>query len=411
MIRIHTQFIQGNQWLQQYRGQPPLLACILGFTATGLIPGISAAGATPEDRKYTAIADAEFLVNGFTANPQYPLPPLDAGASPVLISRAVVEACQLPVYLFNAGLPQPPAVPAIDLAGLPANCLTTGKALPINTVKQLFEQGLIWGQKLATLTPSGYVMIAECVVGGTTTALSVLTGLGIAAMGKVNSSHPHCNHLQKAEIVRMGLQQAGWETKQAEFIDPFELVAAVGDPMQITAAGMVIGASQSVGVLLAGGTQMLAVYALARVLALLQEAREAGEAGGAGGAGEVGEAGGAGGAGEARGAEGAKIRAYRRSLNSLSWHPQQIVVGTTRWVADDPTGDTVGLARAIGGVPLLATDLSFAQSSYPQLRAYEQGYVKEGVGAGGCAIASHLYQGWNTSQLLQAIEALLAQHH
>ncbi|MEQ9621939.1 nicotinate mononucleotide-dependent phosphoribosyltransferase CobT [Coleofasciculus chthonoplastes] len=368
MIRIYTQFVQGNQWLQQYRGKPPLLACILGFTATGLIPGISAAGATPEDRKYTAIADAEFLVNGFTPNPQYPLPPLDAGASPVLISRAVVEACHLPVYLFNAGLPQPPAVPAIDLGGLPANCLTTGIALPINTVKQLFEQGLIWGQKLATLTPNGYVMIAECVVGGTTTALSVLTGLGIAAMGKVNSSHPHCNHRQKAEIVRIGLQQADWETKLAEFIDPFELVAAVGDPMQITAAGMVIGASQSVGVLLAGGTQMLAVYALARALALLR-------------------------------------------LDSLPWQPKQVVVGTTRWVADDPTGDTVGLARAIGDVPLLATDLSFAQSSYPQLRAYEQGYVKEGVGAGGCAIASHLYQGWNTTQLLQAIEALLAQHH
>ncbi|MEQ9668381.1 nicotinate mononucleotide-dependent phosphoribosyltransferase CobT [Coleofasciculus sp. G2-EDA-02] len=366
MIRIYTQFIQGNQWLQQYRGQPPLLACILGFTATGLIPGISAAGATPEDRKYTAVADAEFLVNGFTPNPQYPLPPLDAGASPVLISRAVVEACSLPVYLFNAGLPQPPAVPAIDLEGLPANCLTTGKALPISTVKHLFDQGLIWGQKLATVAVDGYVMIAECVVGGTTTALSVLTGLGIAAMGKVNSSHPRCNHHQKAEIVRIGLQQADWERKLAEFIDPFELVAAVGDPMQITAAGMVLGASQTVGVLLAGGTQMLAVYALARALAQQTQA---------------------------------------------NWQPKQVVVGTTRWVADDPTGDTVGLARAIGDVPLLATDLSFAQSSYPQLRAYEQGYVKEGVGAGGCAIASHLYQGWNATQLLQAIETLLAQYH
>jgi len=374
--------------LQQYRGQPPVLACILGFTETGLIPGISAAGATPEDRKYTAIADAEFLVNGFTPNPQYPLPPLDAGASPVLISRAVVEACRLPVYLFNAGLPQPPAVPAIDLGGLPANCLTTGQALPINTVKQLFEQGLIWGQKLATVTPNGYVMIAECVVGGTTTALSVLTGLGIAAMGKVNSSHPHCNHRQKAEVVRMGLQQAGWDTKLAEVIDPFELVAAVGDPMQIAAAGMVIGASQSVGILLAGGTQMLAVYALARALASMQPCRDVPW--------HVWETG------------GTKISC---SFDSLAWHPQQVVVGTTRWVADDPTGDTVGLARAIGDVPLLATDLSFAQSNYPQLRAYEQGYVKEGVGAGGCAIASHLYQGWNTTRLLQTIEALLAQHH
>jgi NaMN:DMB phosphoribosyltransferase len=74
-------------------------------------------------------------------------------------------------------------------------------------------------------------------------------------------------------------------------------------------------------------------------------------------------------------------------------------VGTTRWVAEDPTGDTVGLAQDIGSVPLLATELSFATSRYPQLQAYEQGYVKEGVGAGGCAIAAHLYQGWNSSSI------------
>ena len=208
MIRVYTQHERGQWWLQQYQGRPPVLACILGFTATGLIPGISAAGATPESRRYTAIADAEFLVNGVTPQPQYPLPPLEAGASPVFISRAVAEAFNLPIYLFNAGLPDPPAVPAIDLGGVPAKCLTSGNALPLETVKRLFEQGLKWGEQLAVAADNGYVIISECVVGGTTTALSVLTGLGIAATGKVNSSHPHCNHAQKWEIVQTGLQQA-----------------------------------------------------------------------------------------------------------------------------------------------------------------------------------------------------------
>jgi NaMN:DMB phosphoribosyltransferase len=96
--------------------------------------------------------------------------------------------------------------------------------------------------------------------------------------------------------------------------------------------------------------------------------------------------------------------------HSLVWHPKQVVVGTTRWVAEDPTGDTVGLAQDIGSVPLLATGLSFAKSRYPQLQAYEQGYVKEGVGAGGCAIAAHLYKGWNSVQLLQAIEGLIERY-
>lgn len=386
MIRIYTQIPQGHQWLQQYQGRRPILACILGYTSTALIPGISAAGATPEDRRYTAIADAEFLVNGVTPQPQYPLPPLTAGASPVLISRAVVEALKLPVYLFNAGLPQPPAVPAIDLGGVPAKCLSSGNALPLSTVKHLFEQGLKWGQKLADVTEGGYLILSECVVGGTTTALSILTGLGIRADGKVNSSHPTCNHAQKWQIVQQGLGRAGLES------DPFQLVAAVGDPMQIAAAGMVIAATRSCGVLLAGGTQMLAVYALAQ--ALSQQPTSISET-------LMGE--------EETGKEGF-LPSSNPPISPLIWQPERIVVGTTRWVAEDPTGDTVGLARDIGGVPLLATQLSFATSRYQQLQAYEQGYVKEGVGAGGCAIATHLYQGWNTVQLLQAIEALVERY-
>lgn len=141
--------------------------------------------------------------------------------------------------------------------------------------------------------------------------------------------------------------------------------------MQIVAAGMAIAASCRCGVLLAGGTQMLAVYALAEALALT---------------------------------------ASLMNQYSLTWQPEQVVVGTTRWVAEDSTGDTVGLARKIGTVPLLATGLSFATSCYPQLQAYEQGYVKEGVGAGGCAIAAHLYRGWSQFQLLQAIESLVERY-
>jgi uncharacterized protein (TIGR00303 family) len=379
------------------------MACILGFTATGLIPGISAAGATPDDRQYTAIADAEFLVNGVKPQPQYPLPPLVVGASPVLISRAVVEAVNLPVYLFNAGLPHPPAVPAIDLGGVPAKCLTSGDALPLDTVKHLLAQGLNWGEKLATIADGGYLIISECVVGGTTTALSILTGLGVAAAGKVNSSHPTCNHSQKWEIVQTGLrrwrERGGWGDgeKDCSFIpssscqtpsatppsvEPLHLVAAVGDPMQIVAAGMAIAASRRSGVLLAGGTQMLAVYALAQ--ALIQQ--------------------------DAKTAFAAKLSADTPEHYSLAWQPERVVVGTTRWVAEDPTGDTVGLARHIGSVPLLATRLSFALSRYPQLQAYEQGYVKEGVGAGGCAIAAHLYKGFNLVQLLQAIEGLVERY-
>lgn len=134
--------------------------------------------------------------------------------------------------------------------------------------------------------------------------------------------------------------------------------------MQPVVAGMAIAASRSCGVLLAGGTQMLAVHALSQAWA---------------------------------------------KWDQLSWNPHNIVVGTTRWVADDPTGDTVGLAYDLG-VPLIASQLSFQSSRYPQLRIYEDGFVKEGVGAGGCAIAANLYQDWNQAQLLEAIESLVERY-
>jgi uncharacterized protein (TIGR00303 family) len=358
MIEVYTQTALGLAWMTRYQGKRPVYACILGFTETGVIPGISAAGATPESRRLTAIADAEFLINGPSKTAQYPLPPLHQGASPVFITRAVLQGQSISSWMMNAGLPIAPSVSTLNLGGKSADCLSTGAAQEIAIVKHLFDQGLKWGQTLAAQAQDGYLIVAECVVGGTTTALAVLAGLGFDAQGKVNSSHPVCNHDQKWQLVQQGLAMLSPNA------DPWQVLAAVGDPMQAVTAGLMLAASRTCGVLLAGGTQMLAVYALARAIA---------------------------------------------SETSIPWNPEQVVVGTTRWVAQDPTGDTVGLAEEIGPVPLLATQLSFADSCYPQLQAYEQGFVKEGVGAGGCAIAAHLYQNWDQSQLLRAIEAVLAE--
>ncbi len=407
MIRIYTQIEQAKKWLQQYRDRQPNFACILGFTETALIPGISAAGKTPENRKYTACADAEFLYYGASHQAKYPLPPLIAGASPVLISRAVLESLNIPLHLFNTGLPQPPAVPSIEVGGVPARCLSQGNAMELSTVKHLLDQGLLWGERLGKKMQNQYLVIGECVVGGTTTALAILTALGINANKKVNSSHPVCNHQQKWHLVQAGLkmmnqrilQQArfpGFDICESHIYepglalshDPLQVVAAVGDPMQVFAAGMTIAASRNCGVLLAGGTQMLAVYALTSAIA----------------------------------------RAER-----LNWVPKQVVVGTTRWVAEDPTGDTVELAQLIGNQirnqienqkiadeetvisdetpPLLSTQLSFVHSHYPQLQIYEQGFVKEGVGAGGICIAASLWRDWQQQQFLQAIETQFERYY
>lgn len=368
MIRIYTQIQQGYRWLDRYSQQPPAFACIFGFTATGLIPGISAAGATPADRRRTALADAEFLARGAAAEYTYPLPPLTVGVSPAFLSRAVIETLQWPLYLFDAGLPVAlaniPGIEAIALDGQQtAACLSSGHALPRDRAERLFQAGWDWGDRLGRQHP--YILLGECVVGGTTTAQAILSGLGFAVTGKINSSHPTCNHAQKQAIVAAGLARAELPAPTAPDFDPIALAAAIGDPMQLAVAGMTLAASRHCGVLLAGGTQMLAVWALARCIARHRQ---------------------------------------------IPLDPSRIAIGTTRWVACDASGDTAGLARLVGDVPLLAADADFSAARWPALQAYERGFVKEGVGAGGCAIAAHLQAAWTPARFLAATEALLARY-
>lgn len=350
---IHLCAGNPGNWLARHRGQRPVFACILSFTETGLISGISAAGMTPHARQYTALADAEFLSSGAAAH--YPLPPLAAGVSPAFITRAALTHQQIPLHLLSTGLPDSLTVPHIALPTVLARPVQTGQAMTLAQVSQLLRSGLQWGQQLSR--PGSYLILGECVVGGTTTAQAVLSALGYAVAGRMSSSHLSGNHRQKQELVEQGLRH--WQLSGN--LSALAAVAAVGDPMQIVAVGMLLAASRKGGVLLAGGAQMLAVYALAQAIAQHQK---------------------------------------------ISWYPHQVVVGTTRWVIEDPSANTTAIAQAIGA-PYLASQIDFSQSPYFQLRAYERGFVKEGVGAGGCAIAAHLYQGWTRSQLRHAVEAEL----
>jgi uncharacterized protein (TIGR00303 family) len=365
MFQIATEFNRGRDWVEAYRGKRPAFVCVLGFTETALRPGISAAGATPQQRQLTALADAELLLYGPCHTPRHALPALAQGASPAFISRTMVAQLGWPLWIMDAGLSVPPSLPVVNLGGMPAQCLSSGAALTRITVRKLYQAGLQWGNILGRSRQQDYLILSECVVGGTTTALGMLSGLGIDAMAKVNSSHRVCNHAQKEHLVNRGLRRFQLTPKRHPKLYPFDLLAAMGDPMQVVVAGMTIAASRYGGVLLAGGTQMLAVYALIQAIV---------------------------------------------TPEPVPWVPENVVVGTTRWVMEDPSGDALGLAKAIGQVPLLVSQLSFQTSRHHQLRAYEQGFVKEGVGAGGSAIAAHLSRGCQQSLMQGWIDETLDQY-
>jgi NaMN:DMB phosphoribosyltransferase len=90
----------------------------------------------------------------------------------------------------------------------------------------------------------------------------------------------------------------------------------------------------------------------------------------------------------------------------------QAALGTTAWVAGEASSDLALLLERIAGrwgqAPLaFACGLRFSACTTPELLAYEQGYVKEGVGAGGLALLWEL-SGRSPQRLAQACERACA---
>lgn len=330
----------------------PLPLLLLAATGTAAVEGISAAGSTPESRRRTAAADAELLLQGPGGQRPHALPPLPAGVSPALISHVVVERLGLEPLVVDLGCSEAPAVPHLRpggaAAGGPAACLSGGAAMAPERVEALLTLGRRWGERLATAGRP--VLLAECVPGGTSTAQALLSGLGLEVEGLVSGSLRQPAHGLKAELVRRGLAAA----RLPAGAPPLAVVAAVGDPMQPLAAGLTLAAaSAGLPLLLAGGSQMAAVLALALALAP------------AGVRGSVAD---------------------------------NAAVATTAWVAEESGSDLGRLLARIGArwqvQPLaFAAGLRFRAGCHPALLDYERGYVKEGVGAGGMALLWQLRGG------------------
>ncbi|MFM7236048.1 MAG: nicotinate mononucleotide-dependent phosphoribosyltransferase CobT [Cyanobium sp.] len=346
---------------------------LLAATETAGVPGISAAGATPESRRATAAADAELLLLGPFGYRPHALPPLPAGVSPALISHVVLEALALTPLVVDLGCAMAPAIPHLRLpapaGGEASRCLSTGEAMPLVRVEALLEQGRRWGRALVERRSPRPLLIAECVPGGTSTAQALLCGLGVKAQGLVSGSLRRPAHRLKQALMEAGAQAASLGIGEAAVNDPLAVVAAMGDPMQPLAAALVLeAASADVPLMLAGGSQMVAVLALALALA----------------------------------PPDVRPRVVANAA-----------LATTRWVAEEADSDLVRLLQHLDRrwqvEPLaFCSALRFSPPCHPALAAYEEGYVKEGVGAGGLALLWEL-SGRDPEQLAEACSAACAQ--
>ncbi|WP_413682860.1 nicotinate-nucleotide--dimethylbenzimidazole phosphoribosyltransferase [Prochlorococcus sp. MIT 1011] len=324
---------------------------ILAGSRTAEIEGISAAGSTPVSRRYTAVADAELLLRGPLFPKRWPLPPLPAGVSPALISYVASRFLKIKPTVISAGLLQSPPFSHVSLESPeigPARCLSSGNAMEITRVKLLLDGGFKIGKKLKKS-----LLVTECVPGGTSTAFAVLSGLGINVNGLISGSYRNPPTELKKKLVNQGLKAANLKKKPSSVA----LMAAVGDPFQPIAVGLLMGAIESgQDVLLGGGCQMLAVLALA-----LNEIEP-------------------------------KLR---------SEFVGKILIGTTSWLVDETLSSAknrnsfIHLMDHVAShfkVNLLglASGYRFNESNQKVLRDYEIGYVKEGVGAGALSLLAQI---------------------
>ena len=296
-----------------------LLLVVVGTTDVSTIPGVSIAGPTPEATLYTPTLDVEYLVTGRPLTLDV-IPVTPTGIpTPALVTRALAKG--LPKLVVDAGCRYPPKIPVVHLGGIHGGDIRRG-ALPREVVERLVERGRILGRGLAPLR----LAIGESIPGGTTTAMAQLVALGYDAWGRTSSASPHNPKELKIAIVKEAVSRLKIPA------DAVTAAAEVGDPVHISVAAIALGAvEEGAEVILAGGTQMAAAAAL---------------------------------------------------YKALGGDPGRLTVATTRWIVEDRSADFMGLMREVGVGRVVYSNSSFAASRFEGLRAYEAGYVKEGVAMG-----------------------------
>ncbi len=341
-IEIFGNSEKGKNFIGRIEKKDFLFSFVISYTETCEIPGITIAGADQNSLKYTPAADAEFLHYGFCKSiDKIPMTP-DGKPSPALLTKVALETASIPHVIINAGSKIKPQLPYFQIDLDSGKNISEFPALDNSLVLRAVDYGRIVGRTLASLT--NCLLIGESIPGGTTTALAVMRGLGLDA--KVSSSMPNNPVDLKNTVVEKALARFDSD-------DPFVIVSNLGDPMIPFVAGMLSSSSEITNVLLAGGTQMAAVLAFAK---------------------------------------------------KIGFNENNTAIGTTCYITNDQTTNFSKVVAEVADIPILSVNPKLDNSKFEGLRAYSEGFAKEGVGAGGSIIASILKTGINSQTLLESIE-------
>lgn len=318
-----------------------------GYTKTALIDGITVAG-LPGFIEYTPALDMEVLSLGYPKSmPDIATAP-DGPPSPVLIAMACRKLCDFDLTLVDTGLSVKPQCEVKTLGFQPAESILDGANVD---AKALFKEGVKFANEIEDDAP--YFIISECVPAGTTTAYAVTKALGYECDGAFASStsDPGVKTL-KTDVVNRALNREAFDKS-----DVFDVISRFGDTMQPFVAGLAVELAKTKPVVLGGGTQMAAVCAIIKALGLADSFKN-------------------------------------------------IALITTRWIAKDGSSDIAALLSSIdASINAFYSSLSFENSEFKNLRLYEEGFVKEGIGAG--AITAYAYlNGHDEEELLNGVDQI-----
>ncbi|MCW8894585.1 MAG: nicotinate-nucleotide--dimethylbenzimidazole phosphoribosyltransferase [Sulfurimonas sp.] len=321
-------------------------------TKTCEIKGITQAG-IPGKIYLTPTLDAEFITNQkvFSLSELAETP--TGVPSPAIITRAVHNLTPFSsIEILDLGLSKSPQNSTCQSFGiLPSDSIATGANID---AKSLFEKGMKAGKSYEL--KGNYLILAECVPSGTTTAAATALALGYECKNDFSSSFLNSPDDIKSKTVEKALSLISSEMSR------FEKLSIVSDNMLIFCAGFLLEASRRFHIVLAGGTQMAACLLVADAL---------------------------------------------REDVLMRVKSDNITLATTSWVANDENSDIKHLLSLLSYTPhALHTSFSFANAEIPILKKYDEGEAKEGVGAG--AALAYAYTNKNTNkELLEAIELIM----
>ncbi len=292
-----------------------------------------------------------------------------AGESPELIKFTPPADAELLCYGHCKSIPFPPATPdgkptpalitytALRLTGIPLFVVDSGliekPKMPFYSVnapvgRNIAEESAMDLKKAEESFEYAKIVGREIskefdvlMVGESIPAGTTTAGAVLKAMGL----NPKVSSSMPENPVNIKQEVIDRAVSRVKSQNPIEIVAEIGDPVLLTVSGIAAGSKKPV--ILAGGTQMAAV---SQVVKRLKPDAE-------------------------------------------------IYIATTKYVAEDETADIA----EISAVDVIASDPGLGSSSKAGLRAYEEGFVKEGVGAGGAALLA-FKRGYSQEQLLREIE-------